>query len=138
MSRTTRYREQHADIAKVVADLEAQLDATKLGADGAPARKLLSSLAGKIAVHLSAEDEHLYPELARSNNEKLKAVASQFAKDMGPIAKAFTGYVAKWPTPTAIKSDPASFIAETKSVLAVLKERIRKENQELYPLADAA
>lgn len=137
MSRTARYREQHVDIARVVTDLESELDAAKLAADASRARSLLSSLAGKITLHLAAEDSHLYPELAKSNNEKLKAAATKFAKDMGPIAKAFTGYIEKWPTPTAIKGNPAAFIAETKAVMGVLKDRIKKENTELYQLADA-
>ena len=138
MSRTARYREQHADIARIVTDLEAELDVGKLAADASKARSLLSSLAGKIKLHLAAEDSHLYPELAKSSNEKLRTVATRFSKEMGPIANAFIGYVEKWPTPTAIKSNPAGFVTDTKSVMSVLKERIKKETQELYPLADSA
>lgn len=136
MARTDRYREQHAELAKIVTDLEKELDEARLAADATQARKLLSALAGKITVHLAAEDSHLYPDLMKSGNEKLKATATKFSKDMGPIAKAFTGYIEKWPSPSAIKGDPKGFVNETKTVMGVLKDRIKKENTELYPLAD--
>jgi hemerythrin-like domain-containing protein len=137
MSRTERYRQQHAELATIVTELERELDATRLGADASNARRLLSSLTGKLTLHLAAEDKHLYPELARSTDDNLKRMASKFAQDMAPIAKAYTEYVNKWPSPTAIKGNPAAFITESKAVINVLKGRIKKENTELYPLADS-
>lgn len=137
MSRTDRYRQQHVELASLVTDLEKELDPTRLAADATSARRILSTLAGKLNLHLAAEDHHLYPELARSSDDNLKRLASKFALDMAPIAKAFTEYVGSWSTPTAIKNNPAAFIAQSKTVIKVLKERIRKENQELYPLADS-
>lgn len=136
MSRTQRYRQQHADLAALAAELERELTVATLTADPGKARSLLSSLAGKLSVHLAAEDGHLYPELARSSNESLKRMATKFAQEMGPIADAFTAYTRKWPTPSSIKSDPSGFITQTQSVMRVLKDRIRRENQEFYALAD--
>lgn len=136
MSRTLRYRQQHAELAALVVELERQLDAATLSADPTKARTLLSTLAGKLSVHLATEDGHLYPELARSSNENLKRMAVKFAQEMGPIAQTFTAYTRKWPTPSAIKADPSGFIAQTQSVMKVLKDRIKRENQEFYALAD--
>lgn len=138
MSKMKQYRQQHADIIAAALELERHLDAGRLLTDTSHAKKLLASLAEKMTLHLAAENNHLYPDLARSSNEALRRTAAKFAQDMAPIAKTFTSYVAGWPTPSAIKGDPTAFVAETRNILALLKARLKRENQELYSLADSA
>lgn len=137
MSKMKPYRQQHADIIAAALELERHLDAGRLLTDASHAKKLLALLAEKMTLHLAAENSHLYPDLARSGNEQLKRLAAKFAQEMGPITKAFTNYVAGWPTPSAIKGDPNAFNAETRNILAVLRARLKRENQELYALADS-
>ena len=104
----------------------------------APARSALSKLAGKLLLHLGAEDEHLYPNLMASNDAETKKIAQQFVDEMGGIAKAFLGYNEKWKTASSIQADAAGFITETKGIYAALADRIDKENNILYPLMDKA
>lgn len=138
MNRTERYRQQHVEIASLVTQLERELNARLLAQDASSARRTLATLAGKLTLHLAAEDQHLYPDLARNGNENVKRVATKFAHDMAPLAQVFVAYVGRWPSPSAIKADPNAFIHETNKVMSALKDRIRKENQEFYPLVDAA
>ena len=39
-------------------------------------------------------------------------------------------------TPTKIKNNPADFLQETKQVIVALLERLRREDNELYPLVE--
>lgn len=53
MSRTQRYRQQHADLAALIVDLVRELNAATLKADAARARGTLAVLAGKVKLHLA-------------------------------------------------------------------------------------
>lgn len=91
---------------------------------------------GKLVLHLGAEDKVLYPELAAHKDASVAAMAKRFSVEMQETAKAVVAYNNKWGTPTAIKSNATEFIAETRNVLRILADRIKRENQELYAAAD--
>jgi len=136
MAKSDRFRQQHDELLGLANALAATLDTGKLSADGAPARSALSKLAGKLLLHLGAEDEHLYPNLMSSNDASTKKIAQQFVDEMGGIADAFIRYNTKWKTASGIQADAASFIKETKGIYKALADRIDKENNILYPLMD--
>jgi len=136
MAKSDRFRQQHDELLGLANALAATLDAGKLSADGTPARSALSKLAGKLLLHLGAEDEHLYPNLMASNDAHTKKIAQQFVDEMGGIANAFVGYNTKWKTASSIQADAAGFINETKGIYKALADRIDKENNILYPLMD--
>jgi hypothetical protein len=98
-------------------------------------RSELSRLSGKLMVHLSMEDDALYPRLKDHADAALKSTAASFAQEMGGIAKAFSAYGSKW-TGAAIKADRAGFARETGQVVDILLNRIKRENDTLYPMVD--
>jgi hemerythrin-like domain-containing protein len=98
-------------------------------------RALLSSLAGKLGVHLAMEDKALYPRLAEDGAPPDAALAAAFMQEMGGLGAAFAAYNRNWPAP-AIAADPAGFARETRAVFAALARRIERENRQLYPIAD--
>lgn len=136
MSKTARFRDQHVEMVGVVKKLAGLLNADKLSKDASEARQLLSELAGKLKMHLAAEDNALYPQLLAHTDAKIKGLASQFQKEMGGIKDAFEGYIRKWSTPQTIQADAKTFVTETNGVFQVLAKRIEKEDNELYPLVD--
>jgi len=138
MRRTERYRQQHNEIVEQVRALEQLMNPTALSADATSARRLLSTLAGKLTVHLAAEDQVLYPEIKGNADPAVKKIAAEFERDMLPLSQAFKSYVGRWPTPTAISQDPATFVAETRSVCKALMDRIKRENSVFYEALDAA
>jgi len=117
-------------------ELSRLLLATKLAKDAAQAHKLLTELTGKLIVHLAAEDQVLYPQLLKAKNPRTQTMAKRFITEMGSIAQAFKSYVVKWGSPASIQANPEAFVTETKGIISALGERIRKENTQLYPLAD--
>lgn len=136
MAKSDRFRRQHDELLALANELAAELDTDKLAKDGAPARSALSKLAGKLTLHLGAEDEHLYPELMQSANDDVRNTAQQFVDEMGGIAAAFVAYNDKWRAASSIQNDPAGFVEETKAIYGALAGRIEQENTKLYPLMD--
>ena len=136
MAKSDRFRQQHDELLALANDLAAELDAGKLGQDASDARSALSKLAGKLVLHLGAEDKHLYPRLMESDNPETQKIAKQFVDEMGGIAKAFTSYNDKWRATSSIQKDADGFISETKTIYDALANRIEKENTVLYPLMD--
>lgn len=134
--KTERFRKDHEGLLKIAHELGQQLDPTTLKKDASPVCKTLSRLSGTLKVHLTAEDNQLYPELLTSKNSKIKSVAETFVREMGGI-KDFVGkYAGKWMSAENIQKDPNGFITETKTLLGALSQRIDKENKELYEMID--
>ncbi len=55
---------------------------------------------------------------------------------MGGIAEFVANYSKKWPSAYAISDDSKGFIEETNQLISALGNRIKKENDYLYKLAD--
>lgn len=137
MARTDRYRQQHNEIVELLQNLERQLNAADLSKDASAARKTLSVLAGKLALHLSSEDQLLYPEIKSSSDPELKRIAAEFERDMLPLSASFKAYLARWPTPTSITQDAAGFVTQTRAIIRALMERIKRENSVFYAAYDS-
>ncbi|HGY55230.1 MAG TPA: hemerythrin domain-containing protein [Caldithrix abyssi] len=136
MAITDQYRRQHSDLLNIAHQIAAELNPARLSNDATTVRSLLSTLAGKLSIHLAMEDKSLYPKLMQNSNPDVKATAKKFIDEMGGIAKAFDNYKNKWPHAMAIQKNPNDFISETKTLFNVLSKRIEKENKELYPLLE--
>jgi glycine/D-amino acid oxidase-like deaminating enzyme len=136
MAYTDNFRKQHGELLNVAKSMAKLLDAERLKQDATEVRRLLSVLHGKLSVHLVMEDKSLYPRLLNHHDAEIRATTQRFIDEMGTLAGVFKGYVGKWPTPSAIQADPAAFVAETTAVFEALGGRIRRENEELYVLAD--
>lgn len=137
MSATTMYRKQHEELVEVVQAIAGKLDEASLSNGGAKeATDLLSQLAGKLLVHLAAEDYGLYPKMIESGDKEASSTARKFQEEMGGLKSAFQDYYSAWNKPDAIQGDPAGFIEQTQGVFEALGARVEKENTVLYPLAD--
>lgn len=136
MSHTDRYRQQHSEIMRLATDLGKKLVPSQLAVGASDARRLLSELSGKFIVHLAAEDMLLYPMMLKCKDASAQALAKRFAVDMQPMAQAFKDYAVRWNAAAEIQKNPEGFTNETRGIIKALSERIRKENTELYPLAD--
>lgn len=126
--------EHHASIRALLKTLDAASSEAAVTAHAEEISRAISRLAGLLSVHLAAEDKFLYPSLARSNDEKIRTTSAHFAEEMGDLANVFLSYKEDWMTPTKIRQDPAACLAATKNVLAALRERLGREDEQLYPL----
>jgi iron-sulfur cluster repair protein YtfE (RIC family) len=131
------YRKQHAELVEIVQAMAGKLDQASLANSGATEMTaLLKVLAGKLLVHLAAEDYDLYPKLIASSNRETSTTAKQFQDEMGGLKGAFKEYYQAWGSAEAIQGDPGTFIEQTQGVFEALGTRVERENTILYPLAD--
>lgn len=137
MNNTERYRAQHAEILRLATDLKRHLSPAALTADPIPVRHILYELSGKLLTHLAAEDNVLYPQMLKSADARVRTLAQRFVTEMHPISEAFKKYAVRWGNAKNIQADADSFVRETQEITTVLGERIRREQAELYLLADS-
>ena len=97
----------------------------------------LARLSGLLRIHFAQEDRVLYPAMLNSPDPDVISTAATFVAEMGDIGQKFENYMGRWGSSTAIAADFASFRDETASLFGALANRIERENENLYPLADA-
>ena len=138
MSKTAKFRTQHDELLGLATEISSHLNVNELSHDASNIRKLLSMLIGKLGVHLSMEDKGLYPRLLDHPDNKVKETAQRFMDEMGGIGEVLENYKTKWSTSSKIQQSADVFVEETKVLFSALAQRIDAENDELYPLFDAA
>lgn len=136
MSYTQKYRDQHVELLDFAKKISSHLTAAGIEQNADEISKQLNFLTGKLKMHLAIEDEFLYPNLKKNSDTNVQNMTEKFSQEMGGIAKAFMDYRAKWPTPSKMKENANDFIKDTEAVFKVLKDRIDRENNQLYALAD--
>ena len=136
MRKTDQFRYQHDEIVQVVTELTGYLEEKSLAENIPDVIGLLVRLSGKIKVHLAMEDSMLYPRLATSPDPLARSLADMYQTEMGDLSEIFKTYIEKWLSSESIETDKRGFIAETQSLFAALSDRIRRENEILYPVAD--
>ncbi len=136
MTATQKYRTQHAELSALVTQITSLLDAVGVNKNAAENRNLISSLAGKLSIHLAMEDKCLYPKLMAHSNPDVRALSKRYSEEMGTLSGDFMRFNQRWLTAELIEKDTAKFVGETTIVLAALQARIEKENSQLYKLVD--
>lgn len=136
MARTDKFRLQHNELIALARELQGMLNEDALSKDATAARHCLGNLMGKLNMHLSTEDKVLYPELEAHKDPAVASLAHRFASEMKTTAASISSYNGRWGTPSAIKAKPHEFVKETRDVIKILSDRIKRENQELYATAD--
>jgi iron-sulfur cluster repair protein YtfE (RIC family) len=134
MSSLAQLRQEHADLVKIVKELEGLISGDTPPPSVAlfEVRRKLSSL---LIAHLKAEDWVLYPPLLSSADPKVAEVARHFVDEMGGLAQAFTVYVERWDA-LSIESDWPRYQRESRGIIDALTKRIIRENRDLYPLLE--
>lgn len=135
MAATDNFRKQHAEIIETVKQIEAALLPQKLSADPASVKSLLSSLMGKLSMHLAMEDNALYPRLKDHAKPEVRELAGKFIGEMSGIKPVVDTYAKKW-TEDAIRKDAQGFCTETRGLFSALGNRIQRENTQLYAMVD--
>ncbi len=130
---TSALRKQHDDIGKTSEEL---IKAIMSGDRGAVAA-LRWRLARELIAHLAVEDRWLYPMMIRDGSPKAATAALNFKREMGGLAEAFNQYMSAWHD-QRIAEEWDSFRVATWKLVEVLDVRIRRENMELYPLAEVS
>lgn len=138
MSRTARFRQDHQEIITLADEVKNLLSTDRIKEDVGYVRATLSKFAGVVKVHLSMEEQCLYPFLADSPDDSVRNISSKYMHEMGGIKTSFEDYLTRWASGDIIASDADGFIAETKGIIGILVNRLEREDREFYPVADVA
>lgn len=132
----TSFKDQHKEVGALVASIEAQMAKGAASMDADKVQHELSSLVGKLKIHLAMEDKSVYPRAEASANAELKACAGKMKQEISGLAGALLSYNDKWVVAAKIKEAPQAFIDDTKGVFAALKKRVQMEETQFYPLVE--
>lgn len=137
MCYTTSLRRQHDTMLSLASDLHGKLDGIEDFGDAAWALRQLARITGLLKFHLAAENGALYPRLMASPDRATAAMASRYHTEIGVIERAYSAYVSKWGSSSAILTDLEGFRRDTRAIFAALAQRIERETHEFYPVVDA-
>lgn len=130
-----KMRDEHAELGRIMRRL-ASLIARPTPPPQLKLFEVRRELASTLIGHLKSEDWLLYPRLAASPDSRISSAALALSDEMGGLAEAFVSYCDRW-SASAIAADWAPYCSDSRSLIAVLTERITRENQELYPLFES-
>ncbi len=129
------YYGQHARLGELAVRLQKGLED---GQDEAALISVLAELMAVLRLHLALEDHVLYPVLRQSQVAGVSAKAKQFQDEMGSLLPVVVGFIDRWYSVNAVRENAAVFQKEAAGLLEALFTRVRRENQELYPMAEGA
>lgn len=128
------YMEQHDRIREELEILKTLCKNRDLEQTASEIALHISSLAGKLKIHLSSEDQYLYPALLRSVDSKLVNQAEEYQREMGNLLALFTEFKDKYNTKIKILSERDSFFGEIEKIMRSIVTRMEKEESGLYRL----
>lgn len=129
-----RYHRDHATILRQIGTLRS-LSQAGIDENADRISAAIVDTASLIKFHLAAEEQVLYPRLARSGVPEVEALSTRYQAEMRSLAGAFARFVEQWRVPARLQRDPDGFRDDANTVLKALYERLRREDQELYPAA---
>ncbi len=130
-----KFKKDHNEILTLVTQLRKTTQAG-IAENANEIAQQVRAMSALIKLHLTAEDQVLYPALARSQNSSISKIGEQFQLEMGGIASAYMEFARKWTIGSKVSDNPDGFKEDANHIFKALHQRIQKENQELYPLAD--
>jgi hemerythrin-like domain-containing protein len=138
MARTNSLRAQHDAVEAMIDQIFAGIEHYRSDRDAFPLTMKLARLAGTLRTHFALEEEILYPSMIASDHREAAVMARVFRTDHSQLASQFERFVDRWSRSDAIAASLRQFEYEAGMLFAALRERIDKENRELYPLAEEA
>lgn len=129
-------KEQHKTIHELILEMDKQVDSRDIETNSQEVAINISKLAGILKIHLSSEDKFLYPRLKEAKDLKVQELATKYDAEMGDLSQAYIDFKGKYNTRIKINADINGFKKEYNDVIKLLKERLMKEDNDLYPMAE--
>lgn len=138
MSSLDIFKAHHAKIHSLIGEIQNSLHAEQVADSSGMLSDKFQLLFKVILLHLDAEDTLLYPEMLACSDDKIRLLAKEYQAEMGWIAETFKGFVDYWAIKENMVADPDKFCRESHKILHSLRERIVKEDKDLYPQFELA
>jgi hypothetical protein len=138
MSFTALLRAQHDSAEALLDEFSADLARFRSDADAYPLSLKLARLAGTLRTHFAIEAEALYPSMIESSHREAALMARIYRDEIAHLAARFGRFVERWSDAAAIAAARRQFRFEAGMLFAALRDRLHRENRDLFPLADEA
>ncbi len=101
----------------------------------AEVRRALARFSGTLRLHATMEEDALYPRMFASDDPEVRHAAERLHADLGGLYRMWDDFMDRWDTAEAIENSLLRFRFNLGRVLFKLGIRMRREDNELYPLA---
>ncbi|WP_101697956.1 hemerythrin domain-containing protein [Clostridium minihomine] len=136
MGNLTNLKKQHTEVLELIKNIE-KLSYPNMKEEAASEiAYCINTLSGKLKMHLLSEDKFLYPHLLNHQNKAIKDTAHRFNTEMSGLSEQLKDFVSQYNTPAKILQNKNEFMAKSPEVFRLIRERIKKEDHDLYPLLD--
>ena len=110
------YLDQHEAVKEEIKIIKSLIGSGNYEKNGRDIALHISTLAGKIKVHLSMEDKYLYPGLIEKGNADVKKMANSYQREMGDLADEFVKYKDKYNTNPKLLQSAESIKSDTEKI----------------------
>lgn len=134
MHELAHYRNRHADLLRMIEDLQSLLtpEMLKIRPNARTAYELLCELGTTVKDHLGDEDRSIYPSLLIHDDPRVKSLAWGFISGEKPLRQTFDNYHKKW-LKNCDFNFTEDFVNESQDIFKMVAERIERETQVLFP-----
>ena len=136
MARTAALRAQHDAAEEMIDRIFDGIAVYRDERDAYPLSLKLARLAGILRTHFAMEDQILYPLMIESDHRAAAMMARVFRNELGHLGGQFERFIERWASSIAIAGALRQFEYEAGMLFAAVRDRIHRENRDLYPLAE--
>jgi hemerythrin-like domain-containing protein len=134
--RIGQLQSQHEACLAIVEDIVARSADVADRSSAVEITLMLARLTGILRIHLALEDEILYPALRNASDRDIAQTAEHYWQEMGGLADTFLDFVDRWKRADTLLAEAARFRSESAVVFQALADRIGREHDEIYPMAE--
>ena len=131
-----RFKQQHVQILQIIHRMR-RLATDGIAENASELAREIRLMKSKVALHLSIENDILYPRLEKRADAQVSRLAREYQEEMTGLAEGFGRFVERWGAESAVGGDPEGFRRDCNSVLKALHRRIQRENTDFYPQVEA-
>ena len=100
--------------------------------------ELMSRFKEKVWLHLVFEDNTLYQELARHDDETTRRIVQEFHDSARALKKRFSTYLRRWCQPEVSDSEHEELLRESREIFNLIRNRVQYEDEHIFPLLEGA
>lgn len=129
----TRLLSDHAQLRRYAADIRAALADPAASTRAGELEELRWSISRDLMQHLAFDEKHVLAVLDAVGGPREQAVAGEFREELARIADRFRSHMTQW-TGSKVAADPKRYRRSLDELIALLEQRLDREERELYPL----
>jgi hemerythrin-like domain-containing protein len=131
-----KLRRDHANLLQLMERALLTLDNRK-AADHETVLNSLVSFEEALRIHLEIEDRILYPILMDHEDEEIRTLTGEYVKEMRSTFDSFRSFIPRWEVGGTSPPSRDVLTSELKDYASILMQRIRFEEEVLFPTLES-